>query len=98
MYSSQASVEELAVFGLTPEDYDTEAIKVLPDLWDSYLVFDSMTTQWRTGMGGPTGLDYTAIPVVYDALGLAKEDYQRIFFDVRLMEAEVLRLFSEKEK
>ncbi|WP_425286327.1 DUF1799 domain-containing protein [Candidatus Fukatsuia endosymbiont of Tuberolachnus salignus] len=29
-----------------------------PDIWPSFLVMRAMSTQWRTGMAGPTGLDY----------------------------------------
>ncbi|MFA9949159.1 DUF1799 domain-containing protein [Dentiradicibacter hellwigii] len=31
-------------------------------------VFMAMQTQWRIGMGGATGLDYSALPVVEDRL------------------------------
>ncbi|WP_276310585.1 DUF1799 domain-containing protein, partial [Enterobacter roggenkampii] len=41
----------MAPYGLTPDDYDDQYIDVWPDVWPSFLVFQAVSTQWRTGMG-----------------------------------------------
>lgn len=55
-----------------------------------------MTTQWRTGMAGPTGLDYTALPVVFRLQRTPRNEQQDTFECIRVMEAEALAYFGEK--
>ncbi|WP_194820641.1 DUF1799 domain-containing protein, partial [Escherichia coli] len=50
-----------APYGLTPDDYDDQYIDVWPDVWPSFLVFQAVSTQWRTSMGGASGLDYNVL-------------------------------------
>lgn len=45
-----------------------------------------MSTQWRTGMAGATGLDYNALPVVMRMGGISMKDQPDVFEDVRVME------------
>lgn len=54
-----------------------------------------MTTQWRIGMNGATGLDYSSLPAVMDMLGLEGEDRSQAFRDVRVMEREALAVMAE---
>lgn len=69
------------------------------ELWainePSFAVFDSMSTQWRAGMAGATGLDYSALPAVMDLLGLEGEQRTQAFRDVRIMEREALAVMAE---
>ena len=39
-------------------------MEVWQPYWQAFSVFEAMSTQWRTGMGGASGLDYAAIPAV----------------------------------
>lgn len=57
-----------------------------------------MTTQWRIGMNGATGLDYSALPAVMDMLGLEGEDRSQAFRDVRVMEREALAVMAESRE
>jgi len=59
-------------------------------------VFAALQTQWRMGMGGPTGLDYAAVPIVMELYQVTAEDRRQVFDDVRVMEGEALKFFSEK--
>ncbi len=55
--------------------------------------------QWRTGMGGATGLDYSAVPVVMDMVGVkGKRRRREVFRDVRVMEKEALRTWRRTGK
>ncbi|EKN4715347.1 DUF1799 domain-containing protein [Yersinia enterocolitica] len=78
----------LAAFGLTLDDYDDEIVEVGPDVWPSFNVFHAMTTQWRTGVNGVTGLDYNCLSQVMDWLGV--EDEATVFSDIRVMEQAAL--------
>lgn len=54
-----------------------------------------MGTQWRSGMGGPTGLDYGVVREVGAIIGLSKKQIARSFLDLQVMEAEALAVMAE---
>ena len=56
-----------------------------------------MSTQWRVGMGGVIGLDYTAIPPTGSMLGMKRKEITEVFHDLRVMEAEALLVMSESK-
>ena len=56
-----------------------------------------MSTQWRVGMNGYTGLDYNALPVVMRLLGIKRNEYAQIFDDVRLMESAAMQEINKKD-
>ncbi|CAI8820944.1 DUF1799 domain-containing protein [Pseudomonas sp. IT-P100] len=84
----------MAMFGFSPEDYD-ETFEVWPDNWKSFLVMDSMWTQWRTGACGATGLDYGVLPDVMKLVGVPVKDRPRVFQDIRVMESEAIAVMAE---
>ncbi len=58
-----------------------------------------MSTQWRVGMSGPTGLDYVALPQVMRLTGVPRKDWQDVFDGIRTMEDAALeKMRSEKGK
>ena len=65
-------------------------VEVWPEHYQSFGVFSAMGTQWRTGMAGMTGLDYSALPVIEERLEIPKEDSPRIFEEIRIMESAAL--------
>ncbi len=71
-------------------------------LWDvnaeAFAVFNSMSTQWRAGMSGATGLDYTSLPIVMDLEGVEVDSRQKVFRDVRTMEQEALRTMADSQE
>ena len=56
-----------------------------------------MGTQWRTGMSGPTGLDYNALPIVMKLEGVQMRDRQDVFDCVRIMESAALKLIHTQD-
>lgn len=58
----------------------------------------NMQTQWRSNMGGPTGLDYAALPAVMDLCGVKKKMRADAFAALRVMEAEALRILAERRQ
>lgn len=59
-------------------------------------LFIAAGTQWRVGMSGATGLDYTALAVVAKAMGI-KLTAARLE-GLRTMEGEALRVMGEKRE
>lgn len=99
MYETGPSADELAAFGLLAEDVqDDSVIDVWPENWLPMQVFLSMRTQWRVGMGGPTGLDYGALPSVLDIQGVKRKERQEVFLAVQTMEQAALKVFAENTK
>ena len=56
-----------------------------------------MSTQWRAGAFGFTGLDYAAIPPTGSMLGMKRKEITDAFHDLRVMEAEALLVMSESK-
>lgn len=88
-------MEQLAALGLTPDDIEEEVVEVWPDAWSAFRLFDALGTQWRVASGGPSGLDYAAIPTTAAMLGIKRRALIDIFPDLRVMEAEALAVMAE---
>lgn len=98
MYKSQATKHQAGLFGLTVEEIPEEDVYVWDCNWDTFNVFYHLSTQWRTGMGGPTGLDYNTIIPVGKMLGLKKKQINTLFPDLQVMENEALITMEENRK
>ena len=70
--------------------------EVWPDNWCAVQAFLAMQTQWRTGMAGATGLDYTPLPGVMRLIGLSRADWPEAFEGLRTLEDEALKIFREQ--
>jgi hypothetical protein len=82
---------------LTKADIPDAEYEVWPDNWPAFLLFEAMSTQWRVGMGGATGLDYNALPPVASMLGMKRREIPEVFHDIRVMEAEAMLVMSESK-
>ncbi|WP_460421835.1 DUF1799 domain-containing protein [Pseudomonas sp. ZL2] len=83
------------MLGLSRADLPEEEVEVWPDAWPAFRLFEAMSTQWRTGAGGASGLDYSIIPATAAMLGIKRRDLPEIFPDLRVMEAEALAVLAE---
>lgn len=61
MYTPGPTAAEAAAFGLTLEEASGDATEIWPDNVRSVNVFVAMSTQWRVGIAGASGLDYSAL-------------------------------------
>lgn len=95
MYEPRATAEDMAKIGLTLADIEDECLDVLPDNWQTFRLFNALSTQWRTGPGGVTGLDYTVIREVASLIGIKKRQIPELFPDLQVMEAEALAVMAE---
>ncbi|MEI5998233.1 DUF1799 domain-containing protein [Paraburkholderia bengalensis] len=59
------------------------------------LLFCRLGTQWRTGVAGPTGLDYCVVLAMIDRLGLPADEADALFEDVRHLEMAALGVLRE---
>ena len=65
---------------------------MLPENWDAMRVFCAAASQWRMGPSGHrVGLDYAAVRVVADVLGVALE---AVFGRIQAMEAQALECWG----
>lgn len=59
-------------------------------------VFLRMRTQWRSGPGGRTGLDYTALYPMMERLHLTDDEWLRMLDDIYVMECAALEVIHEQ--
>ena len=95
MYDPGPSSEELEAIGLLREDIeDTSDVEVWPENWLPFKVFNKVSTQWRVGAGGATGLDDS---VVYSTMDRMKIKKQLAVLDaIRVMEASALSTMNRR--
>jgi len=90
----------MEALGFDPEDFDESDMVI--EVWecnaDAFYVFEAMGSQWRVGMAGATGLDYAAMPVVMDMVGVRKKHRAEVFASVRIMEQVALESLAEKKE
>jgi hypothetical protein len=87
----------MAAFGFSPSDYADEVIEIWPENERAIALFSSVSTQWRVGMGGPTGIDYNVIFSRLDRMHLTDPEYEQMFDDIRVIESEALAILNKKD-
>ncbi|WLG49107.1 DUF1799 domain-containing protein [Pseudomonas sp. FP1742] len=85
----------MAKLGLTLADIANDDVEIWPDNWPVFRLFNALGTQWRTGAGGATGLDYSVVREVAVLIGIKKRQIPEIFPDLQIMEAEALAVMAE---
>lgn len=74
-----------------------EELAIWPENRESVAFFrEYCQTQWRSSMGGYTGLDYTAVLASLRTLRLGRDRRDEIFADVRVMESAALDAIHAK--
>ncbi len=86
------------MFGLTVEEASGPPVELWPDCALPVNVFIAMSTQWRTGMAGATGLDYSALPAVMQLVGIPKAQQASVFDDLRVLEDAALEQMRKETK
>lgn len=74
--------------------FEEEAFGIWPENLPAVTVFIAMGTQWRIGVAGVTGLDYTALPVVMEMMEVS--DKKSVFQDIVVMESAALGELRKK--
>lgn len=73
---------------------DEVGFAVLADNWDALQAFLSVQTQWRVGMNGVTGLDYTAIHAAWRMR--RRRITPQLFDQLQAIEQAVLTALAER--
>lgn len=93
------SEEEILAIGALPEDFlDDSELEIWPENWEAVLIFSRMGTQWRVGMGGATGLDYTLLPLLCESYRVKRKQYPEILDKIQVMERHALSIMSSEGK
>lgn len=71
--------------------YVKKNVEVWPENWRAFQLFTHLQSQWRVGVGGATGLDYTPAFHLMDRMGLEPSEWDDLFGDLRAMESAALR-------
>lgn len=98
LYEKQADEAELNAFGLQLSDYDAAPVIYWPENAAAVHLFCRLGTQWRSGMGGPTGLDYAAVYPLIDRLQLAPDEWDWLLEDIRTLEIAALNAMNQKDQ
>lgn len=76
-------------------DHPPPPFEVWAENWAAHQVFVALQTQWRVGLSGVTGLDYTALKTVMDIHGV--EDQKQMLEDIGIMEIAAIKIIREKK-
>lgn len=57
-------------------------------------LWGAVSTQWREGFSGPTGLDYAAVEAVMRLQGMPRAERAERFAELRIMERITLRVWA----
>lgn len=71
-------------------------MEIWPDNLLTVDVFSAMSTQWRTGYSGATGLDYSVLPVIFKIHRIAQRHWAQIFDGLKIMESAALEVMHAK--
>jgi hypothetical protein len=86
----------MAAWGFSFGEMEEKEVELWPESWVSFILFESISTQWRVGMGGAIGLDYQTIPLAAKYLEINDEEMPYVFRDVRIMEGAVLKQMADE--
>ncbi len=82
-----------------PPPEDGEVCHLWPENLLPWECWHAVQTQWRMGMGGATGLDYTAVlAYLKDGKGLPGKERREVFGLIQLCERETLKVWAEKRE
>lgn len=89
--------EELDKTGFCASDYEIDPVDLWPENEAAINLFSSISTQWRTGANGHTGLDYNVLFRLMDRMKLSDQSNAWLFDDIRVIEAEALNILHKKD-
>ena len=64
-------------------------------VWELWL---AVQTQWRVGMAGATGLDYSAVAAVMHLQGVPRKERPELLALLRVLEGEALEYWAQQRK
>lgn len=95
MYRKAPTDKELEAACITLDEWIGDPVQVWPDNALPVRVLLAMRTQWRTGMSGRTGLDYSALPEIWRRLKVPPADRDEVFEALQHLELAALEAMHE---
>lgn len=68
-----------------------------PENHQAFNLFRSLSTQWRVGACGITGLDYGPMYHKMDRMDLTESEYEQLENDMQTLEVEALTVINKKD-
>lgn len=75
---------------------DDQVYHLWPENLPAWNCWQGIQTQWRTGMSGPTGLDYQGVSAFLDRQGLEPDEAREVFWLLQVCERVTLEVWSEQ--
>jgi hypothetical protein len=91
LYWTAPKPEELAFWGFSAEEVAPPETELWQENWPAIQLFRNNATQWRVGMGGPVGLDYTVLFHEIDRRNLLPDEYDDLMGCIRVIEEAALK-------
>jgi hypothetical protein len=85
----------LSRYGLTAADLDDTAVPIWPENLASVNALIAVSTHWRVGMNGVTGLDYNVLPAVFQMMQIPPDDWPDTFECLRILESEAMKVLNK---
>lgn len=96
MYWRPPSAAELKAFSwFKASDFPEPVVEVWDDNWAACAFFTDVMTQWRTGPGGPIGLDYGVIYQALERKGYKGVEFDQMMDDIGVMERRALKIIHK---
>ncbi|ATE86101.1 hypothetical protein Sd1_gp35 [Shigella phage Sd1] len=78
------------------EDEEPEELYFDDDMMLAWNVYQAASTQWRVGMSGATGIDYSVLPFLFDVYNV--KDKEMTLNDLRILECKALEMMQVRQK
>lgn len=78
------------------EDEEPEELSFDDDMMLAWTVYQAASTQWRVGMNGATGIDYSVLPFLFDVYNV--KDKEMTLNDLRILECKALEMMQVRQK
>ncbi len=85
------------MFGIAPDqDESSDDFEVFEENWPAVELFLRAQTQWRTSVGGVTGLDYAGVVALTKIYSV--DNLPDVFLDLQVMEATAMVILNKEKK
>ena len=87
----------MSAWGFSDDDYgNQDLVLILPDNLEAVNLFIDLSTQWRVGASGASGLDYNVLFQMLNMHRVPKKKWASLIDDIQVMEGQALETMSEK--
>lgn len=90
------TAQEIEQSGFEAEDFASDIAEVWPENQEACELFCSLSTQWRMGPSGATGLDYNVLYLDLDRMALTPFEYGHMKAKVQIIERAALECMHKK--